>query len=254
MGLFSSIAGAAASIGGNIYSAKQSQKYSKRLMNIQNDFNAQEAEKQRNWEEKMANTAHQREMGDLEKAGLNPVLSANGGAVTPSGATASSGQQSAARMANLGDTLSNAINAYSTAKQADIAEKKTPSEIKKNIADAKNMTAQAVRTDILTPSEKKQIDKNVEVLETEKMKNTAQIGALNSQSAKNIAEVSLIGSEQALKQAETQTENELRGGKKWGQYIDNAINIVNGIKDATQIFKPTQQTSAKEYHNRKGRR
>lgn len=251
MGLFSTVA---ASIAGNIYSAKQNQKYSKRLMNIQNAFNAEEAEKQRNWEEKMANTAHQREMGDLEKAGLNPVLSANSGAVTPSGATATSGQQSAAKVANLGDTMSNVINAYSSAKQADIAEKKTTSEIKKNIADAKNMTSQAVRNNILTPSEKKQIDKNIEILESEKMKNNAQISALNSQSAKNIAEISLIGSEEALKQAETQTENELRGGKKWGQYIDNARNIVNGINDTKQIFKPTQQTSAKEYHNRKGRR
>lgn len=250
----SSIAGAVTSIGANLYSAKQSQKYSKRLMNIQNDFNSEEAEKQRKWEENMANTAHQREMGDLEKAGLNPVLSANSGAVTPTGATTTSGQQSAAKVANLGDTLSNAINAYSTAKQADIAEKKTPSEIKKNIADAKNMTSQAVRNNILTPSEKKQIDKNVEILESEKIKNTAQTGALNSQSAKNMAEIGLMGTEKALKEAETQTENELRGGKKWGQYIDNARNIVNGLKDATQIFKPTQQTSAKEYHNRKGRR
>lgn len=254
MGLMSSIAGAAASIGANIYSAKQSQKYSKRLMNIQNAFNSEEAEKQRKWEENMANTAHQREMGDLEKAGLNPVISANSGAVTPSGATATSGQQSAARVANLGDTLSNAINAYSTAKQADLAEKKTPSEIKKNIAESKKITSEAVRNNILTPSEKKQIDKYTDVLESEKVKNSAQVGALNSQSAKNMAEIGLMGTEKALKEAETQTENELRGGRKWGQYIDNARNIVNGLKDTTQIFKPTQQTSAKEYHNRKGRR
>ena len=254
MSFMSGIAGAVTSIGGNMLSAKQNQKYSKRMLNIENFFNSEEAEKQRNWEEKMANTAHQREMNDLEKAGLNPVLSANSGAVTPTGATASSGQQSAARMANIGDTINNAINAYSTAKQADIAEKKTPSEIKKNIAESKKMTSEAVRNNILTPSEKKQIDKYTEVLESEKVKNTAQTGALNSQSAKNMAEIGLIGTEKALKDAETQTENELRGGKKWGQYIDNARNIVNGLKDTTQIFKPTKQTSAKEYHNRKGRR
>lgn len=254
MGLFSAIAGAATSIGGNIFSAKQNQKYSKHLMNIQNQFNAEEAEKQRNWEEKMSNTAHQREMSDLEQAGLNPVLSANSGAVTPTGATASSSQQSAAKIANLGDTMINAYNAYLTAKKIGLDEDKTPSEIKKNIAEAKNMTSQAVKNDILTPSEKKQIDKNVEVLESEKVKNTAQVSALNSQSAKNMAEIGLIGTEKALKQAQTQTEDTLRGGKKWGQYIDNARNIVNGIKDTTQIFKSTNQTSAKKYHNRKGRR
>lgn len=54
-------------------------------------FNRIEAKKNRDWQEMMSNTAHQREIKDLMAAGLNPVLSAmngNGAAVT-SGATAS---------------------------------------------------------------------------------------------------------------------------------------------------------------------
>lgn len=53
-------------------------------------FNQNEAAKNRNWQELLSNTAHQREVRDLMAAGLNPVLSAmNGnGASVGSGATA----------------------------------------------------------------------------------------------------------------------------------------------------------------------
>lgn len=53
-------------------------------------FNAAEAQKNRDWQANQSATAHQREVLDLQKAGLNPVLSAGGsGAQTGSGATAS---------------------------------------------------------------------------------------------------------------------------------------------------------------------
>lgn len=48
-----------------------------------------EARKNREWQERMSSTAHQREVADMMKAGINPVMSARGGgASTPPGAMA----------------------------------------------------------------------------------------------------------------------------------------------------------------------
>lgn len=53
-----------------------------------NNANVESAKKQSEFQERMSSTAHQREVEDLIKAGLNPVLSANNGASTPMGSYA----------------------------------------------------------------------------------------------------------------------------------------------------------------------
>lgn len=72
-------------------SADRANAWSAEQAAITRDFNSREAAKNRNWQEYMSNTAHQREVQDLMAAGLNPILSATGGngASVGSGATAS---------------------------------------------------------------------------------------------------------------------------------------------------------------------
>lgn len=84
-------------------------------------FNEKQAEINRNWQEYMSNTAHQREVKDLIAAGLNPILSANSGASTPAGSVGS-GVTSAGAKADIDMNRTNALtNILQSIMSADVA-------------------------------------------------------------------------------------------------------------------------------------
>lgn len=89
----------------NVWSAEQAREqrdWQVQQNKLAMDYNAAQAAHNRNWQEYMSNSAHQREIRDLKAAGLNPILSAMGGngAAVTSGATASGVTSSGAK----GDT------------------------------------------------------------------------------------------------------------------------------------------------------
>lgn len=72
-------------------------------------FNAEEAAKQRAWQERMANTVYQRTVEDMQKAGINPILAANNGLGTASvsgGSAASIGTPNSYMASTYPDSIS----------------------------------------------------------------------------------------------------------------------------------------------------
>ena len=107
-------------LGVNYMGAKQEQRWAKQASRVQMDF-----------QERMSNTAYQRAMSDMKKAGINPIMvSKLGGASTPTGAMATTPK--------LGNMGSEAIKNMATAKGMQL----TNSQIKNT--DASTLTQESI--------------------------------------------------------------------------------------------------------------
>lgn len=199
MGFLSSAFSSVVDAGVNIWATNKNNKLAKHA-----------ADTQRGWEEYMSNTAHQREMEDLKKAGLNPILTAMGGngASTPSGATAQV-------------TPYNPLNIMSSALEMEKNNKEIQGiqeGINKTEAETAQLNLDTAIKRKMAPSTVKLAKENVKI-------------AIAEQAAKN-AQTKLTGKQQAKIQEEIK---QIKGGKLTNTIGTEPVETVKDFADKAGI-------------------
>lgn len=131
-----------AAAAGSYFGQREANETNKEIAGQANVFNREEAEKNRKFQQQMSNTAHQRAVKDLTKAGLNPLLAATNGASTPGGAMAS------AQTTSVENELSGAISSAMEAKRLSIDMAKNRQELKNMESTNELIKSQKRKTDV----------------------------------------------------------------------------------------------------------
>jgi CCR4-NOT transcriptional regulation complex NOT5 subunit len=189
-----------------------------------NKQNAQLAQNQMDFQERMSSTAHQREVRDLRLAGLNPILSGTGGmgASSGPGATASMDNVAGAGVASALEALTKITQSYLIREQTDRAKAET-----ENIKTTNpQIRAQTKKTEQETNSSKA-LEKNLEMDTVLKL----------SQRLKNLSEVNK--NDELTKLLTKQGVSQEMQARLMSLQGDQALEMLKGMKLEGQIDETT---------------